>query len=112
MAWAWSIISVHTGKRSAPSRGGMSLQGRGISNSCSRVVKPAPPNSSQLDGVDHVAAGDVEVAGEADEGGGRPLVLHAVGVVDHRGGARHHGGRLGGGVEDGRLADLAPPARR
>ena len=66
------------------------------------------PGHMQPAGRDgHVAAGDVEVAGEPDEHERGPLQLHAVDVVHHRGRARHHGRRLAGGVEDGGIADLA-----
>ena len=57
MDWPWSIISVHTGKRSAPIRGGRSLHLRGILNSWSRVVKPAPGTSSQLSGWETLPPG-------------------------------------------------------
>ncbi len=48
MDWHSSTISVHTGKRVCPRRGGSSLHGRDSSNSCSRVVNPAPDTCSQL----------------------------------------------------------------
>ena len=88
MAWAWSIISVHTGKRLcaearrhvAPGPGHLELVLAGW-----RSRRRRPPASGR---PDHVAARDVEVAGEAHEGGRGPLVLHAVGVVDHGRGTR------------------------
>ena len=106
MACAWSTSSAQTGKRPAPTRGGRSSQLRGSSNSCCRVTKPGAGDLQPAERRRLVAAGHVEVAGEADEREHGARVLHAVGVVDHRGRAEHERRRLGRRVEPRGRADL------
>ena len=54
----------------------------------------------------HVPTAHVEVAGQTHQGEHRPLVLQAVGLVDHRHAAEDQGRRSAGSVEAGGLTDL------
>ena len=89
-------LGAHARREVAPRAGHLELAVAGH--------EPAP-RLQPTDRLHHVAPGYVPVAGEPHQRGGRPLVLHAVGVVHYGGRTRHHAGRFSGGIEPGRLAD-------